>query len=81
MFFEYQTGEIKYPTVVPVVNFDPDKDAARIETAIKTKGKEIEKSYTVFPYLQMRNFWMSHIFPSNLETALYLFLTVLAFQP
>uniref|UniRef100_A0A3P9IGM2 Annexin n=1 Tax=Oryzias latipes TaxID=8090 RepID=A0A3P9IGM2_ORYLA len=33
-----ETGEIKYPTVVPAVNFDPDKDAARIETAIKTKG-------------------------------------------
>ncbi|XP_030587157.1 annexin A2-like [Archocentrus centrarchus] len=27
-----------FPTVVPAVNFDPDKDAARIETAIKTKG-------------------------------------------
>uniref|UniRef100_A0A673IPJ4 Annexin n=1 Tax=Sinocyclocheilus rhinocerous TaxID=307959 RepID=A0A673IPJ4_9TELE len=27
-----------YPTVVPELNFDPDKDAARIETAIKTKG-------------------------------------------
>uniref|UniRef100_A0A8C8DVT9 Annexin n=1 Tax=Oryzias sinensis TaxID=183150 RepID=A0A8C8DVT9_9TELE len=31
-------NEVKYPTVVPAVNFDPDKDAARIETAIKTKG-------------------------------------------
>uniref|UniRef100_A0A8C7JM31 Annexin n=1 Tax=Oncorhynchus kisutch TaxID=8019 RepID=A0A8C7JM31_ONCKI len=30
--------ESKYPTVVPAVDFDPDKDAARIETAIKTKG-------------------------------------------
>uniref|UniRef100_A0A8C7SZQ4 Annexin n=1 Tax=Oncorhynchus mykiss TaxID=8022 RepID=A0A8C7SZQ4_ONCMY len=28
----------KYPTVVPAIDFDPDKDAARIETAIKTKG-------------------------------------------
>ncbi|XP_061678866.1 annexin A2-like [Syngnathoides biaculeatus] len=28
----------KYPTVVPAVDFDPEKDAARIETAIKTKG-------------------------------------------
>ncbi|CAI5664182.1 unnamed protein product [Oreochromis niloticus] len=27
-----------FPTVVPAVDFDPDKDAARIETAIKTKG-------------------------------------------
>ncbi|CAB1322543.1 unnamed protein product [Coregonus sp. 'balchen'] len=30
--------ESKYPTVVPAPDFDPDKDAARIETAIKTKG-------------------------------------------
>lgn len=28
-----------FPTVVPAPDFDPDKDAARIETAIKTKGK------------------------------------------
>ncbi|KAF3688814.1 Annexin A2 Annexin II Annexin-2 [Channa argus] len=31
-------NEPKYPTVVPVVDFNPDRDAARIETAIKTKG-------------------------------------------
>ncbi|TRY94612.1 hypothetical protein DNTS_015814 [Danionella cerebrum] len=31
-------GEPTFPTVVPEPNFDPDKDAARIETAIKTKG-------------------------------------------
>ncbi|XP_051978596.1 annexin A2-A-like [Xyrauchen texanus] len=31
-------GEPTYPTVVPAGDFDPDKDAARIETAIKTKG-------------------------------------------
>ncbi|XP_056134097.1 annexin A2-A-like [Lampris incognitus] len=30
--------EPKFPTVVPVRDFDPAKDAARIETAIKTKG-------------------------------------------
>ncbi|XP_054633334.1 annexin A2a [Dunckerocampus dactyliophorus] len=30
--------EPKYPTVLPAVDFDPGKDAARIETAIKTKG-------------------------------------------
>ncbi|KAK7891548.1 hypothetical protein WMY93_023511 [Mugilogobius chulae] len=30
--------EPKYPTVLPFRDFDPDKDAARIETAIKTKG-------------------------------------------
>ncbi|XP_028257285.1 annexin A2-like [Parambassis ranga] len=30
--------EPKFPTVVPVRDFDPARDAARIETAIKTKG-------------------------------------------
>ncbi|XP_037538839.1 annexin A2-A [Nematolebias whitei] len=30
--------ECKYPTVVPALDFDPDRDATRIETAIKTKG-------------------------------------------
>ncbi|XP_017261744.1 annexin A2-like [Kryptolebias marmoratus] len=30
--------ESKYPTVVPALDFDPDRDASRIETAIKTKG-------------------------------------------
>nr|XP_019961254.1 PREDICTED: annexin A2-A-like [Paralichthys olivaceus]XP_019961255.1 PREDICTED: annexin A2-A-like [Paralichthys olivaceus] len=30
--------EPTFPTVVPVQDFDPAKDAARIETAIKTKG-------------------------------------------
>lgn len=34
-----QLDEPTYPTVVPTRDFDPDKDAARIETAIKTKGK------------------------------------------
>lgn len=34
-----QSFDPKYPTVVPALDFDPDKDAARIETAIKTKGK------------------------------------------
>ncbi|KAM6961203.1 annexin A2-like [Aplochiton taeniatus] len=33
-----QTLEPTCPTVVAAINFDPDKDAARIETAIKTKG-------------------------------------------
>lgn len=36
-----QSQEPKYPTVVPALDFDPDKDAARIETAIKTKGKTL----------------------------------------
>ncbi|KAM7414588.1 hypothetical protein PAMA_019415 [Pampus argenteus] len=31
-------NEPTYPTVVPALDFDPNKDAARIETAIKTKG-------------------------------------------
>lgn len=31
-------AEPTYPTVLPARDFDPDKDAARIETAIKTKG-------------------------------------------
>ncbi|KAG7521612.1 annexin A2-like [Solea senegalensis] len=30
--------EPKFPTVVPAADFNPDKDAARIETAIKSKG-------------------------------------------
>ncbi|KAM9765898.1 annexin A2-like isoform 2-T2 [Menidia menidia] len=30
--------EPRFPTVVPARDFDPSKDAARIETAIKTKG-------------------------------------------
>lgn len=34
-----QAREPTFPTVVPAKDFDPDKDAARIETAIKTKGK------------------------------------------
>lgn len=33
-----QSHEPKYPTVVPAKDFDPGRDAARIETAIKTKG-------------------------------------------
>ncbi|XP_029909598.1 annexin A2 [Myripristis murdjan] len=32
------TTEPTYPTVVPAPDFDPNKDAARIDTAIKTKG-------------------------------------------
>uniref|UniRef100_A0A8D3C3R7 Annexin n=1 Tax=Scophthalmus maximus TaxID=52904 RepID=A0A8D3C3R7_SCOMX len=32
------THEPKFPTVVPAGDFEPDRDAARIETAIKTKG-------------------------------------------
>ncbi|XP_049580054.1 annexin A2 isoform X4 [Syngnathus scovelli] len=35
---EAESHEPKYPTVTPALDFDPEKDAARIETAIKTKG-------------------------------------------
>ncbi|KAG7245343.1 hypothetical protein INR49_010793 [Caranx melampygus] len=31
-------NEPRFPTVVPAMDFDPDRDAARIETAIKSKG-------------------------------------------
>ncbi|XP_049929998.1 annexin A2-like [Epinephelus moara] len=31
-------NEPTFPTVVPAMDFDPDRDAARIDTAIKTKG-------------------------------------------
>lgn len=34
-----QEKEPKCPTVLPVSDFNPGMDAARIETAIKTKGK------------------------------------------
>lgn len=36
----FQSSEPTYPTLVPAADFDPDKDAARIETAIKTKGEQ-----------------------------------------
>ncbi|XP_042615940.1 annexin A2-like [Cyprinus carpio] len=36
-------GEPKCPTVVPVYDFNPEEDAAKIETAIKTKGIDEQK--------------------------------------
>lgn len=36
-----QAHEPTFPTVVPAVDFDPNRDAARIETAIKTKGRTL----------------------------------------
>lgn len=36
-----QSQEPTFPTVVPAVDFDPNRDAARIETAIKTKGRTL----------------------------------------
>ena len=38
-FASLQTVEPTYPSLVPFKDFDPGTDAARIETAIKTKGK------------------------------------------
>ncbi|KAJ8252505.1 hypothetical protein COCON_G00218170 [Conger conger] len=46
-------SEPKYPTVVACGNFDPEKDAARIETAIKTKGVD-EK--TIIDILTKRSY-------------------------
>lgn len=36
-----QEVEPTFPTVIPVRNFNPATDAARIETAIKTKGERV----------------------------------------
>lgn len=38
--FYFQEREPKCPTVVAAYNFNPEEDAAKIETAIKTKGKQ-----------------------------------------
>jgi len=43
-----------YPTVVPIPNFDPEKDAARIETAIKTKGVDEQ---TIIDVLTRRTYY------------------------
>ncbi|XP_074522378.1 annexin A2-like [Halichoeres trimaculatus] len=42
-----------YPTVVPVRDFDPAKDAARLETAIKTKGVDEQ---TIIDILTRRSY-------------------------
>ncbi|XP_008280368.1 annexin A2a [Stegastes partitus] len=50
--------EEKFPTVVPAADFDPDRDAARIETAIKTKGVDEQTIIDVLtkrPYYQRRD--------------------------
>lgn len=39
VLLHHQSCEPTQPTVVPALDFDPDRDAARLETAIKTKGK------------------------------------------
>ncbi|KAG7473402.1 hypothetical protein MATL_G00095410 [Megalops atlanticus] len=46
-------SEPKFPTVVPFENFDPEKDAARIETAIKTKGVDEQ---TIIEILTKRSY-------------------------
>ncbi|XP_029904115.1 annexin A2-like [Myripristis murdjan] len=46
-------SEPKFPTVVAVRDFDPAKDAARIETAIKTKGVDEQ---TIIDILTRRSY-------------------------
>ncbi|KAM7015374.1 annexin A2-A-like [Tautogolabrus adspersus] len=46
-------AEPTYPTVVPVRDFDPAKDAARLETAIKTKGVDEQ---TIIDILTRRSY-------------------------
>lgn len=46
-------SEPKFPTVVPVSDFDPAKDATRIETAIKTKGVD---EHTIVDILTKRTY-------------------------
>lgn len=40
VYFFIQEREPKCPTVVAAYDFNPEADAAKLETAIKTKGKE-----------------------------------------
>lgn len=47
------SNEPTFPTVVPAVDFDPDRDAARIETAIKTKGVDEQ---TIIDVLTKRSY-------------------------
>ncbi|CAL8351322.1 unnamed protein product [Merluccius merluccius] len=45
--------EPTFPSVLPVANFDPSRDAARIETAIKTKGVDEQ---TIIDILTRRSY-------------------------
>ncbi|KAM9409007.1 annexin A2-like [Pholidichthys leucotaenia] len=45
--------ESKYPTVFPVPDFDPARDAARLDTAIKTKGVDEQ---TIIDILTRRSY-------------------------
>ncbi|XP_076002954.1 annexin A2-like [Genypterus blacodes] len=47
------SNDLRYPTVVPARDFDPAKDAARIDTAIKTKGVDEQ---TVIDILTRRSY-------------------------
>ncbi|KAL1007737.1 hypothetical protein UPYG_G00090970 [Umbra pygmaea] len=47
-------SEPKFPTVVAADNFDPAKDAARLETAIKTKGVDEQ---TIIDILTKRSYF------------------------
>ncbi|XP_068169037.1 annexin A2-like [Antennarius striatus] len=47
-------SEAKYPTVVPAKDFDADTDAARIETAINTKGVDEQ---TIIDILTKRSYF------------------------
>ncbi|XP_029949066.1 annexin A2-B-like [Salarias fasciatus] len=46
-------AEPKFPTVVPARDFDPARDAARIETAVKTKGVDEQ---TIIDILTKRSY-------------------------
>ncbi|KAJ8412887.1 hypothetical protein AAFF_G00104690 [Aldrovandia affinis] len=46
-------SEPKYPTVVPVADLDPEKDAARIETAFKGTGVDEQ---TIIDILTKRSY-------------------------
>ncbi|XP_077372999.1 annexin A2-like isoform X2 [Festucalex cinctus] len=48
-----ESYEPKCPTVIPALDFDPEKDAARIETAIKTKGVDEQ---TIIDVLTQRTY-------------------------
>ncbi|XP_058485036.1 annexin A2-like [Solea solea] len=65
----------KFPTVVPVPDFDPARDAARIDTAIKTKGVDEQTIIDILTrrsYEQRRHiaFEYERIAKKDLSTAL-----------
>lgn len=63
-FCPLQEPEAKYPTVVPARDFDPARDAARIDTAIKTKGERVQENFlpdTSLPSPPVRKFPLSYV--------------------